>query len=367
MIVKCSRLFASIKKANSFIAGLALASWLAMAQANSSTNSSPLGSPDANSLRYQQGKQVYNYRCYYCHAYSGDAKTVAARFVSPKPLNFRQSNPLDYDSSKMKIAIHEGRAGTAMPAFKNTLDATAIESVIYYIQQGFMLGKEPAGGYHTKDNGWPNHKLKYAAAYSYILGTDKIDQVAVTLSEQQQSGKVLFLNSCITCHEPWTENENIEIWQPVAVSYPRSHSPFREPDFISGATVFSKHDVNQEVLEGKLAKGRELYLDNCAFCHSPDKTGKNWIGRFLQPNPRDLSDKQFLARENVKSLSAKIALGVPNTSMPRWDAVLTKEEINMIATFLLNSVETPDNKVTEMGDSHSNPQLISKDTTSQSR
>ena len=289
------------------------------------------------SQKYTDGKAVYNYRCYYCHAYSGDARTVATRSVSTRPLNFRFADSTVYTTERLSSSIMAGRPGTAMPAFGNILTSNELESLVYYIQQGFMAGLEPASGYHTRANGWPNHQQKYAPAYNYVLGTKKVDDIGIAESEDEKEGRKLFLSSCITCHEPWTNDTNDSIWEPIAVSYPRSHSPFREPDAYTGATVFRKHEVNNDVVSGQLAEGKQLYLDNCAFCHSPDKSGKNWIGRFLQPNPRDLGDPVFLNRETIDSLSAKIAIGVPNTSMPRWDKVMSSEDIRKIAQYLIQT------------------------------
>ena len=35
--------------------------------------------------RHQQGREIYNYRCYFCHGYSGDAKTLASSYLDPPP------------------------------------------------------------------------------------------------------------------------------------------------------------------------------------------------------------------------------------------------------------------------------------------
>ncbi len=46
-------------------------------------------SPPAAKLdTHEQGRAVYNFRCYFCHGYSGDAKTLAATYLQPPPRDF---------------------------------------------------------------------------------------------------------------------------------------------------------------------------------------------------------------------------------------------------------------------------------------
>ena len=37
----------------------------------------------AASDSHETGRAIYNFRCYFCHGYSGDAQTLAARYLSP--------------------------------------------------------------------------------------------------------------------------------------------------------------------------------------------------------------------------------------------------------------------------------------------
>jgi len=44
-------------------------------------------------------------------------------------------------------------------------------------------------------------------------------------------------------------------------------------------------------------------------------------------------------------LSSAIAQGVVNTSMPRWDGVLNRQQIEEIASFLIERVKSKDRDV----------------------
>lgn len=291
--------------------------------------------------QYQSGKYVYNDRCYYCHSYSGDAQTLAARYVSPKPVDFTAA-PAHLTTERMQQSISNGRPGTAMPAFNNTLTMDEINDVIYFIQRGFMDGREAKTGYHTEANGWKDHRKKYASAFPFVLGTLSINAADSELTESQRAGRDIFFNGCISCHDAFSADEDT-IWQPRAVSFPRSHSPFKEPDAITEATVYKKHGQPDMELAAQHQEGHRLFQENCAFCHAEDRTGKNWIGNFLEPHPRDLTDMEFLKSQTVESLSLTIANGVTNTSMPRWDSVLTKSQIRDIACYLLIPVTNTPN------------------------
>lgn len=285
--------------------------------------------------KYKSGREVYNYRCYYCHGYSGDAKTLATRFVTPKPLDFTTLIKDQLTASRMSLSITNGREGTAMPAFGNTLSESEISDVIYYIEEGFINAQEKKTGYHTAANGWQDHREKYSSAFPFVLGELSVKAADSELTITQIKGREIFFTGCITCHEVWNDDNPEQIWQPRAVSFPRSHSPFKEPDAITEATVYSKHEKIDSNSGLDQLDGSFLYQQNCAFCHSPNRTGKNWIGNFLEPHPRDLTDIAFLQSQTLETLSVKIAMGVADSSMPRWDLVLSKQQIEKIACFLL--------------------------------
>jgi len=84
----------------------------------------------------------------------------------------------------------------------------------------------------------------------------------------------------------------------------------------------------------KQERGQALYLRNCAFCHAADGTAKHWIGRFLEPHPRDLTDPAFRASLSREELERRIEAGLPGTAMPTWRNVLKREEIGAIAAYI---------------------------------
>ncbi|MEN8169354.1 MAG: cytochrome c [Pseudomonadota bacterium] len=195
--------------------------------------------------------------------------------------------------------------------------------------------------YHTTENGWPNHQ-RYQVAYPFALGTLALDTPDSELSEKQLRGKRLFLTSCISCHDRARVDDEGEIWGKRAVSYPRRHYSHRDEnpqpttDTISGATPYAAHDIppRLENLNPLERQGEELFQTNCAFCHGADGSGKNWIGTFMEPHARDLTNPEFMRSMTRTRLKTTIEEGLPGTSMPAWKSVLKEQEIEAIIAYI---------------------------------
>lgn len=301
-------------------------------------------------LRHEEGRAIYNFRCYFCHGYSGDAKTLAASYLTPKPRNFITTTVESLSRDAMLHAVTNGRPGTAMKRFSNTLTKDEIALVVDFVRNEFIINKAPNTYYHTVENGWPNHE-RYAAAFPFALGTIPIDQPWEALNKEQQQGKRLFMQSCITCHDRAKVDDEGVIWELRPVSYPRNqyshkNTPdnqesqpmlvHREMDAASMASPYVRHDVAPilEDLTASETQGQYLFQQNCAFCHAADGTGKNWIGSFLASHPRDLTDAAFMTDMTRTKLKAVIEDGVPGTTMSAWKNVLTEQQIENIVDYV---------------------------------
>nr|MDJ0741364.1 cytochrome c [Gammaproteobacteria bacterium] len=108
------------------------------------------------------------------------------------------------------------------------------------------------------------------------------------------------------------------------------------PDAYTGATPFARHDIAPPLAtaDADVQLGEALYQANCAFCHAADGTGKNWIGTFMLPHPRDLTSAEAMADMTPLRLAQVIATGLPGTSMPAWGSVLSDSEIHSIVRYV---------------------------------
>lgn len=291
----------------------------------------------AGSARHEQGRKIYNFRCYFCHGYSGDAQTLASTFVTPRPRDFKATSPEQLGRERMLDAVRHGRPGTAMAGFTGILTSEEMAIVTDFVRQEFMVAKAPNTRYHTAANGWPDHE-RYAAAFPFARGTIAIDDPAEQMTPQQRAGRVLFMASCVSCHDTATVRSPGVPWDPRPLSWPRNgFVPGDDKvDAVASATPYHLHD-KAPVLSGltpSQLRGEKLFQDNCAFCHGGDGTGRNWIGAFLEPHPRDLTSPEAMTGMTRARLTEAIREGLPQTSMPAWKSVLSAAEIEALADYI---------------------------------
>lgn len=329
----------------------------------------PAAEPVVTAEQHEQGRKIYNFRCYFCHGYSGDSKTLATTYLDPKPRNF-QETPLEaIPRAAMLAIVKHGKPDTAMAGFQGILTDRELQLVTDFVRQEFMVRKAKNTIYHTKEAGWPNHE-RNIDAFPFARGEIPIDKPWEELDEQQQRGKRLFMRACVTCHDHGKVDNAGTVWETRALSYPRdgyctschqdvprsapqgahpdrpaTHTfsqpdgsvPIRRPQ--AGAAVaenFLVHD-RAPVLKNPTAqelRGEHLYHKNCAFCHAADGTSKSWIGSFLEPHPRDLTSAQEMKGMTRERLRESIANGLPNTSMPAWKEVMPPQDIEALIAYI---------------------------------
>ncbi len=132
----------------------------------------------------------------------------------------------------------------------------------------------------------------------------------------------------------------------------------------------SKPEMEQT--EGLLARGRNIYLHMCVFCHGKDGNGGGAAVEYLYPWPRDFRRGIFKFRSTPtgslprdEDLYQTIVKGVPGTSMPAWGDALTPQDtwalINLIKNFSPRfSKEPQGEKITANDPPPARPELIAK-------
>jgi cytochrome c oxidase cbb3-type subunit 3 len=312
----------------------------------------PALAPPAADL-HEAGRSVYNARCYFCHGYSGDARTQAAAALQPPPRDFTRAPALN--AAAIAATLRSGRPGTAMASFASLLSVAEIEAVAAFVEQEFVRAQAPnpayQSAYHTAENGWPDHQ-RYAQADDFVLGRVAVDAPVAQLDPAQQRGLALYRSACVSCHEP-RDGAALQ-WQARPMSYPRpgilpggALAPTPDPsvaaapsgagrlqvDAVSSASIYARHEQAPHLrgLSARERRGERLYQANCAFCHAPDGSAQNWIGRFMEPPARDLRqlDASALAR-----LPQTVRDGLPGRSMPAWRTVFSPAEIAAVTAYV---------------------------------
>jgi len=148
----------------------------------------------------EAGRAIYNFRCYFCHGYSGNARTLAASYLNPAPTDFTKASPDRLVSSLIVTTLENGRKGTAMTSFRGVLQPQEMRQVAAFVVSEFVERKALNTRYHTPENGWGNHD-RYRSAFPFALGEIPLTLPWEALTPEQASGKRLYLSSCITCHD----------------------------------------------------------------------------------------------------------------------------------------------------------------------
>lgn len=288
---------------------------------------------------YEPGRRIYNFRCYFCHGYSGDARTLASTYLSPPPRDFTRTSPDALSRDAMVRAVTDGRAGTAMKGFAGILNPDEVAAAVDFVRDEFMRRKSRNTQYHTAENGWNGHQ-RHRAAFPFATGEIALDTPFERLTTEQRQGKALFLSTCVTCHDRGRTQDSGPTWDARPLSYPRNlyvpGDSAKAVDAVSGASPYLKHEIAPKFLRATPLerRGEALFQKNCAFCHGADGTGKNWIGRFMEPHPRDLTDPAFMRGMSRRQLAQRIRDGLPDTSMPAWGGVLKPPEIDAIVGYI---------------------------------
>ncbi len=283
----------------------------------------------------EQGRTIYNYRCYFCHGYSGDAKTLTSTYLTPPPRDFTRTRPEDLSPETMIEVVTAGKPGTAMHGFSRLLSRHQIAAVVAFVRDEFIDNQRINTRYHTLENGWPDHD-RYSPAFPFATGSIPLDTDWAQLTPRQSRGKRLFLTSCISCHDRATVKDEGQIWSKQSISYPRNNYSHTIIDAVSSASIYARHDISPivEHLSAEAVKGEQLWRQNCAFCHAGDGTGENWIGSFLEPKPRDLTEPSFMRAMTRALLLRRIRVGISGTSMPAWKDVLSDNQIHQIISYI---------------------------------
>lgn len=298
-----------------------------------------LGPASAATSLIEEGRAVYNFRCYFCHGYSGDGKTLAATYLAPKPTNFQQADAANFTTARVLTVLQEGKPGTAMKAFKGIISQREMQAVAEFVVDEFVRRKAENTRYHTVENGWPDHE-RYKDAFPFAKGEIPLSRPWENLNERESEGKRLYLASCVSCHDRGAPTDDDIAWDSRPLSYPRNNFSLAAPapkiDAMTSASPYALHDIPPKIarMTRQERRGERLFQLNCAFCHGADGSGQNWIGKFMEPHPRNLRDPAFMLGATRGTLAHAIREGLPNTSMPAWKSVLKESDIQAIINYI---------------------------------
>ena len=108
--------------------------------------------------------------------------------------------------------------------------------------------------------------------------------------------------------------------------------------------------------------GEEIYRGLCARCHGEKGDGKGVAYVYLDPAPRDLTKVAFMNSKPVDRFLSSLRQGVPGTSMPPWEQVLSDAQRQQVLDYVFTSfVKEPRREIREHKVPDRNPVATSQD------
>lgn len=87
--------------------------------------------------------------------------------------------------------------------------------------------------------------------------------------------------------------------------------------------------------------GRQVYVESCAVCHGVDGDGAGPAAEHLLPRPRDFRPGLYKIRTTPsgeipteEDLFRVVSKGMPGTSMPGWERVLSEKERRQVVAYI---------------------------------
>ena len=103
---------------------------------------------------------------------------------------------------------------------------------------------------------------------------------------------------------------------------------------------------NQATFKEHAAKGGEIYIRNCMYCHGDNLDGKGHFAKGFDPPPANFQDPGTIAMLQEAYLFWRIAKGGPglpkestpwNSVMPAWEDRLSEEQIWQVIMYLYDA------------------------------
>ncbi len=107
-----------------------------------------------------------------------------------------------------------------------------------------------------------------------------------------------------------------------------------------------RHD--SENYGGHVEAGRDIYYQNCHFCHGDDLAGNGMFAHAFNPPPADFRDPGTIAMLQESFVFWRVSKGGPglpvvsapwSSAMPAWEEMLTEEEIWQVILFMYDATD----------------------------
>ena len=306
----------------------------------------------------QTAAALYQSYCSVCHGEKGNGKSRAQNSLNPPPLDFTSAKSAQLSREQMVLAVTNGKAGTAMTAWKSQLKPQQIEAIVDYVRNTFMLASTAADNSRGRNVFSKNCSVCHgekgdgkSRAQNSLNPPPRdftLPSAKSELTQQRMITSVTFgrADTAMAGFKSQLSAEDIS----AVVAYIRSgfmgldSAPASKA--ASAVAISKPKMVNMSApmpkgLKGDAVKGGTFYMVNCATCHGTIGDGRGPRAYFINPKPRNFLHSASRQEFNRVKLFEMISDGTRGSEMPAWKQVLSPQEIANVAEFVFQQFIQP--------------------------
>ena len=282
----------------------------------------------------QRGRQLFFEKaCYGCHRIEGLSNGTLGPDLSDVGKKFKVNYLWEHTVNPRAF-----QPTSFMPKFDLTDDEIKAITVFLKSRRGINFSETSLG--------------QYRARLQQTKAEETAKPQASSAPSATRGEQLISERSCTACHKLGEHDGHIapdlsyeglirdEDWMMAHFREPKSKIPdsimpvfgFAEPDFHSISAYLKTRSTSPS-----FKTPEEIYKGLCARCHGEKGDGKGVTYLYLDPAPRDLTKVAFMNSKSEDRFLQSLKAGVPGTSMPSWDRVLTDEQRRAVLTYVFQT------------------------------
>ena len=282
----------------------------------------------------QRGRQLFFEKaCYGCHRIEGLSNGTLGPDLSDVGKKFKINYLWEHTVNPRAF-----QPTSFMPKFDLTDDEIKALTVFLKSRRGINFAETSLG--------------QYRARLQQTKVEETVKSQASSAPTPARGEQLVGERSCTACHKLGEHDGHIapdlsyeglirdEEWMMAHFREPKSRIPdsimpvfgFAEPDFLSISAYLKTRSTPPA-----FKTGEEIYKGLCARCHGEKGDGKGVTYLYLDPAPRDLTKAAFMNSKPEDRFLQSLKAGVPGTSMPPWERVLTEEQRHAVLTYVFQT------------------------------
>jgi len=315
--------------------------------------------------RLRRGRQLYMQHCMHCHGYSGDGNGPTAKYLNPKPRDYRQgvfkfksTRGKDRASrSDLKRIVQNGIPGTYMPSFL-LLEDGELDDIIEYVRwlsvRGefeHLLGLQLANQSFTK-TGWDQLETDLKDSYQKALqafqdgerseapsAADYTPEKKLQDFRERRFGRTV-TSTLNTLQTKWATAQGDKSLVTPKEKRPVPGDPEYRESVANGRRLYLSGETKCAACHGESGRGDGPQTTTYQKSTDPLISGENpapglfdeW-GNKIQP--RDLTSGIYRGGRRPIDLYRRIRIGITGTPMPAFGA-LTDRQVWDLVNYVLS-------------------------------